>query len=83
MIHFRLICILSKPIWTNYAFLIAILFLLGSSMGIIFASADWMDAVFEFTYPYWTSEMNPTDDPLHLESIPKLGDENYPHVRIM
>ena len=52
-------------------------------MGIIFASADWMDAVFEFTYPYWTSEMDPTDDPLHLESIPKLGDENYPFVRIM
>ena len=52
-------------------------------MGIIFATADWMDTVFEFSYPYWTSEMDPSDDPLYLKSVPKLGDENYPYVRVM
>ena len=71
------------PIWTNCAFLVAILFLFGSSLGILFATADWMDTVFEFSYPYWTVDMAKEGDPLHLGSIPKHGDSEYPHVRLL
>ena len=53
-------------------------------MAIIFVTGEWMDVLLEFRYPYWTNEMNmETDNPLYIESIPKLGDPNYPHVRIM
>jgi len=71
-----------KPVWTNWLFILALLILLGLSLGIILGKADWIDVLFEFKYEYRTVNMTENDPPLHIPPLPKI-DSEYPEVRLL
>ena len=71
-----------KPVWTNWLFILALLILLGLSLGIVLGKADWIDVLFEFKYEYRTVNMTENDPPLHIPPLPKI-DSEYPEVRLL
>jgi len=71
-----------NAVWTNWLFILVLLILLGSSLGIVLGKADWIDVLFEFKYEYRTVNMTENDSPLHIPPLPKI-DSEYPEVRLL